>query len=52
LYRGTAIVESFAGSRLIPKQLMGVGKIKFEHLRKTKDLAGTSRETKTGTPHS
>ena len=37
---------------LIPKQLMGAGKIKFEHLGKTKDLAGTSRETRTGTPHS
>jgi hypothetical protein len=32
--------------------LWGREKIKFEHLRQTKDLAGTSRETKTGTPHS
>jgi hypothetical protein len=52
LCRGRASAESLAGSRLIPKQLMGAGKIKFEHLRKTKDLAGTPRETRTGTPHS
>jgi hypothetical protein len=29
---------------------MGAGKIKFELLRKTKDLASTSRETREITP--
>jgi hypothetical protein len=32
--------------------LWGREKIKFEHLGKTKDLAATSTETKTGTSHS
>jgi hypothetical protein len=31
---------------------MGAGKIKFGHLRKTKDLAAISRESKTGRSHS
>jgi hypothetical protein len=43
-------LPAFAGIRKYqsPKQLMGAGKIKFEHLRKTKDLArrleGETRE--------
>jgi hypothetical protein len=35
-------------ARLSPNQIMGAGKIKFEHLRKTKDLARTSRDNQDG----
>jgi hypothetical protein len=37
-----------ARARLSPNQIMGAGKIKFEHLRKTKDLARTSRDNQDG----
>jgi hypothetical protein len=36
--------DNATGKCRSPKQLMGAGKIKFEHLGKTKDLAATSTE--------
>ena len=43
---------SAAGKYGSPECLMGAGKIKFGHLRETKDLAATPTETGTRTPRS
>jgi hypothetical protein len=48
-----APAASFEGKYIaLLNSLWGRKKIKFEHLRKTKDLAATPRKPKTGTLHS